>query len=226
MNPKCPWAVKTCRFGFTKPWSAQIAGFCSRPCTSCLFTITGNRGNSFGLEIDFSNHVVFRIGYVQRGSVKYQALRVVERRCSIITISLTNFTASDDIEQLAIEIGDDNAVVIAVGNEQTISRFIREDLAWEFEWCFFDVEFFQFETNRSFIEKLLLAVVRNYLVKKLGDVFRSKFAAVPRDKITFRIDDPNGWPTVYPECLPNLVIIVIDHRMNDFITQNRFANIL
>ena len=68
--------------------------------------------------------MVFRIGYVQRGSVKYQALRVVERRCSKITISLTNFTASDDIEQLAIEIGDDNAVVIAVGNEQTISRFI------------------------------------------------------------------------------------------------------
>ncbi len=73
--------------------------------------------------------MVFGVGHVQRVAVQGHALRMIERGGGEIAVGGADFAGADDGLQFAIEPGDHDAVVIAVGDEQAAAGFVGQNFA-------------------------------------------------------------------------------------------------
>ena len=54
--------------------------------------------------------------------------RMVERSGRIASVVAADFAAADHVDELAVESGDDDAIVIAVGDEQSLAGAVGQHL--------------------------------------------------------------------------------------------------
>src|SRR6266496_1851705 len=105
--------------------------------------------------------MIFSIGDVQSLAVQNHSLRP-EECCAIESaVAGSVFAGADCFEQSAVEPGNDNPVVIGIGNEQAIILCVSENLTGKGERQVADFGFFQDQLQRSFIQFTALAKVGN-----------------------------------------------------------------
>ena len=61
------------------------------------------------------------------------ALRMIERRRLEVAVAAADRAGADDVDQLAVQRGDDDAVVVAVGDEQPLALFVGQNFAGKAE---------------------------------------------------------------------------------------------
>jgi hypothetical protein len=151
---------------------------------------------------------------------------VVERRRLIVAIAAANVAAADCLHELAIEVGDDNPVVVRIADEQAIAFFIGENLPRKTQRRIRDLSGFQRNLQRLLVEQLLLPIVGQCSANDLLDLRRFKLARLGPHRFALRIDQDNGGPAIDLPIPPDRMVGVIDYWMFDFIPQDGIANVV
>ena len=94
-----------------------------------MLTRSRQGGHLFAIEIDRPQEVILGIGNVQGLVDQDHPLRMVKLGVSVSTVFVADGTRPDDIDQFAVERTDDQAIMIAVGNEESAALFVNQDLA-------------------------------------------------------------------------------------------------
>src|SRR5262249_23150983 len=73
------------------------------------------------LQVERANHVILAIGDIKGLVAQRHALRIIEARLVERAVGLADFARPGDGDLLAGEVGDDNAMMRAVGDEEPIA---------------------------------------------------------------------------------------------------------
>src|ERR1051325_1240751 len=138
--------------------------------------------------------MVFRIGDVKIVAAQRKTLRTIESRGIESAVFGADFARADRLDECAVEFSDDDAVVIRVGDEQTIATCIRENLARKSERQLADFRALEHEFQRFFIQLAFGAKVSNRLADGCVDDVIVTFAGNTADDVTRRMDDRLGGP--------------------------------
>ena len=103
---------------------------------------------------------------------------MIERRGLEVAVGPADVAAADRLEQLAVERGDHDAVVVAVADEQPVALLVGQNLAGKAQRRGVFLDGFQLELERRFVEQLLVAVVGNRDFQDLADFLGFELAAV------------------------------------------------
>src|SRR6476619_5056934 len=124
---------------------------------------------------------------------------MVESGVVKIAILPADGTGTNCVDQGSIELRDHDPIVIAVRDEQASSFRVGQNLARKPQrrlgW-FFGREV---ESQRRFVEKFLLPVVRQGPLQEIAKRLEVDFSTVSGDEIAFRIDNPQGRPALGEE---------------------------
>src|SRR6266571_4714484 len=132
--------------------------------------------------------MIFSIGDVQSLAVQDHSLWP-EECCAIErAVAAAVFAGADCFKQSAVESGNDNPVVIGIGNEQAIILCVSEDLSGKRERQVADFGSFQDQLQRSFIQFTALAKVGNRLADNLIERFVATLARQLADDVTSRVN--------------------------------------
>src|SRR6185369_14018933 len=101
--------------------------------------------------------MVFSVRDVKTLAVQRQTLWPMESSLVKGAVFRADLAAADGLDERAVEFSNDYAVVIRVGNEQTIVTCIRDDFAGKRERQFADFRAFEHEFQRFFIQFTLRA---------------------------------------------------------------------
>jgi hypothetical protein len=77
--------------------------------------------------------MVFRVGYVELVAGERHSLRMLKRGRRERAVLFADGAAAGNVEQLAVQRRDHDAVVVAISDEQAAARFIGQHLAGEFQ---------------------------------------------------------------------------------------------
>ena len=122
---------------------------------------------------------------------------------------------------------DDDAVVVAVGDEQAVAGFVGQDFARESAAAFARLcDCSKSKWSGCSFEHAFLAIVGQRFLHECDRALEIDFAAAFGDEIAFRIDHPQAGPTAAVVSVPDLVVGVVDHRMLDFVAQDGLADVL
>ena len=153
-------------------------------------------------------------------------MRLVELGRREIAVGAPGDPGTDHLQQRAVQLGDDDAVVIAVGNEQPARGFIGQDLAGKAQRRVGGRMAFHVEAQRRLVQQLLLPIVGHARADHLVDLLERDLAAGAPDGIAFGINQDHRGPGLHAEQLPQLVVRVVDHRMFDLVALDGRADIL
>lgn len=103
--------------------------------------------------------MIFGIGHEKRIAAKGQALRLIELGRCEITVLPPGGAGTDHLQQRAVQFGDDNAVVIAVGNEQPARGLVGNDFARETQRRGDGRVEFHVKAQGRFVQQLLLSIM-------------------------------------------------------------------
>ena len=126
----------------------------------------------------------------------------------------------------SIQRGHDDAVVIAVGNEQSSASFVGQNFAGIPQRCLDRRFTFEFEMNGTFIQQTFFTIIRQALLDKRIERGEFDLAAVRGHQVSFRVDHAQTWPTAATVTIPDFVVGVVHHRMLDLVTHDRLADAL
>src|SRR6185369_13086152 len=107
--------------------------------------------------------MVFSIGDVETITGERHPLRTIESRFVEGAVSSAGIACADRIDERAVEFRDHNAVVIGVGDEESIVLRVRENLSGKGERQLTDLRPFENEFQRLFVELAFAAKVCNKL---------------------------------------------------------------
>ena len=124
-----------------------------------LLPRAGDGVHRAGGQVHAADGMVFGVGNVQRIAHQFHALRMVEGRAGVVPVRKVLGAGTDDSLRLPVQIGDDDAVVVGVRNEQSVARAVGKYLTRESQRGFFNG--LRFEAQ--------VATVDQPLFVKLGD---------------------------------------------------------
>ena len=73
--------------------------------------------------------MVFGVGDVECFAVQRAALWVIKRSCLKIAVRLADIAAANGLDQLAVERGNDDAVVVTVADKEAIALLVGQYFA-------------------------------------------------------------------------------------------------
>src|SRR4029453_15222666 len=117
---------------------------------------------------------------------------MIERGRLKIAIAAPDSAAADGFEPFAGKRRDDDAVVVAVADEEAVALFIGQDLAGVAERRRLLLISLEGELNRFFVEQFVVAVVGKSMVDDGTDGGGLEFAAVLADEVAFGVDESDG----------------------------------
>ena len=221
MDPKGPGTIEFRPKRHAHPSLGNAAGsqsLRSWPRERSLLARAGDRFDLLFLQIDFTNHMVFGIRDVEHVSSQSTSLRMMEGGSFEISIGGSLLATADDGLHLPLQVGDDDSVVVAVGDEEPAPFAVGKHFAGKAKRGLRSSVSQQRELQRCRIEQLFLLVVGNGSLKKRIERFKGNLAAVAGDQIALRIDDAKRRPSSNLIAVPDLVVLIHDHRMLDLVT--------
>ena len=96
-----------------------------------LLARAGHGVHDAGAEVDAADGVVLGVGYVEGIAHQLHPLWVVEGRGGITAVCEALGAGSNCGLRLSVQIGDHDAVVVGVGDEQAVARAVGQNLAGE-----------------------------------------------------------------------------------------------
>ena len=181
--------------------------------------------HGFGFEVDRAEEMVFGIGHVEDFVTQGHPLRVVERRFGVAPVFAANRAGADHFFQFPGEGGDDDPVVVAVGDEQPVAGGIGQQLAWEPQRGRLDLLAFEVERDGCFIERFFGAVIGDQFVDHRFQQLAIPFAGDVAAVLAFRIDQHERRPGADTELAPDGHLVVVDDGMLDLVAENGIADV-
>ena len=191
-----------------------------------LLAGAGDRLDSFLLQVDLAQHVILGIGHVEHVLAQRHALRMIEAGLVKVAVLGADLARADRLDQCAVELGDHDAVVIAVGDEQPVRFFVGQHLARKAQRRGRRLVGRQVEPQRRVVEQPLLLVVGKDLLKEPIERLELDLAAVARDEVALGIDHAQGRPALHLELVPDDVVGVVDHRVLDLVAEHGLGDVL
>ncbi len=124
-----------------------LSQWASTGAEASLPTGTGQCPDGFLGQVNDSDHVVFGISHVEFVADQHGPLGVIEGRVGISSVLPTDRSAADRFLECSVESGDDNAVVVGVGDEQSAALVIGEHFAGELQRAGFQAMAFEIEAD-------------------------------------------------------------------------------
>lgn len=177
-------------------------------------------------QVDFADHVVEVVGHIEGAALEGHALGIVELGLGIVAIGISRDARADRGQERAIEPGDHDPVVAAIGNEQPVARLVGQDLAGKPQRGRLDAIGRQFEPHRRFVQQAVLAIVGQGSFEDRIDLVGGDLATGPPDRVALRIDQDQRRPGVDAKAFPEDMAGVIDHRVLDPVADDRFGDVL
>src|SRR5215217_7518180 len=96
--------------------------------------------------------MVFSVGDVETISTQRETLRAIKSSLVERAVCGASLAGADGLDQSSIEFSNDDAVVIRIGDEESIGICVREDLAGKCERQFADFCAFEHEFEGFFVQ--------------------------------------------------------------------------
>ena len=110
--------------------------------------------------------MVLGIGNVKRIAVKSHSLRTVQTRLGKLAISRAPRAAADGLYQRAVKFGDNDAIVIRIGDEESIAFGVGQDFSREGKRQVANPGALKRKSQRLFIQLATLAEVLDALGRR------------------------------------------------------------
>ena len=169
--------------------------------------------------------MVFGVGHVELVAGERHSLRMVKRGRRERPVLFADGAAAGNVEQLAVQGRDDDAVVVAVGDEQAAARLIGQHLAGKFQRRGRQLVPLEPQRQRRPIERSVPLVIGD----ELGDV-RVARGSVPLARnglheLSLGIDECQRGPDVNAAPRPDSQIGIVEDRVLDLVTDDGPANV-
>ncbi len=204
----------------------------ARPRTMGLVAGARDGLDGAGGEICPAKQVILRVGdpeHVRRRD--RQALWLVEARRFEVAVGAAGPARADhDLYRAAgrgcrVDLHDDDPVVAAVGDEESIGRLVEDHLSRKPKRTL-RLEPLGRERRRRLVERALAAVVGDGVLQEPVEHLESQFARFPGDEVALGIDDADARPARHGVGVPDGVVGVVHHRMRDAVTEHRLADVV
>ena len=184
----------------------------------------GNRHHGLGREVHFAKKMIFRIGDIEDILMQRTALRMIERCRREIAIVAANRAAADGVKELAVEVGHDNAVMVAVADEETIAWSIGQHFAREQQRRIGG--FHQVNGKRLFVQEVPLAIVGDAPLQDFRHVGGFELPGGSRHNFAFRVHEQHRRPDFDAVKIPQVVLVVVHHEVLHFVAEHGLDDVL
>ena len=174
-------------------------------------------------QVDPAHRVVFVVRDVEVVAVERHALRLVELGLAGRAVAEAGSAAADHERNVALNVGDQHAVVVGVGDREAPASVIPLDLAGEGEHAV--GAGFAGDFERLARERAGAFVLVDHRVDD-GDRLRGgQLALVPADHVAARVDEEERGPGARAVALPVLEIGVVEDGVLDPQAQHGLAQV-
>jgi len=184
---------------------------------------SGERRYDPGLEIDGADRVVFGIRNVQPRAQSRHALRLLKLGAVRRPITKPRDTGAVGPLDRAVQPGGDDAVMVAVGDEQRVPN--RQYLAGEAQGAGRLANFLERDGRRSRMKQTAVLELLQHPGDDRIELFEGQFALVLSDDAALRVDEHQGRPGTPAEALPDRKVPVVDDRVFDAISEHGFSKV-
>ncbi len=204
---------------FDIPGAVQIGGR-GRAAGTPAQTFHARSGNGADLprhQIHCSDGVIVGIRYVQRIAIQRHALRCIEGRFAITPVIESHRPRTDDIQYfVAAQVGDHDAVVTAVGNEQTVAYRVNRHFAGKGQRAARMGGRFQLNRQRVTVDFAQSIEIADHAPDHPVKILIRDFSRLHREQVAAWVNNHESRPcahTILGIGIPYLEVAVIDDRM-------------
>ena len=158
--------------------------------------------------------MVLGVGDIERVALEREPLRLVERGVVEAPVAEAAVATSDHRLHLAVEIGDEDAVVSGVADEEPAAGLVGQDLAGEHERRR-GREPLGLEREGPPVDHPSRVELLDHLADEVVERLEGKLALVSADDLALGVDEHERRPGARRIGLPDAKVAVIRHRMAD-----------
>jgi hypothetical protein len=150
--------------------------------------------------------VVFRVGHVQHPAVRAGAetLRPAERSPAEVPVGQAGGPAADAVLHPPVIVGNQDAVVVGIRDEQPLRPGVAGDLAGEGQHPLGRVFTLQNSLKRRAVEVSCVLELRDQRLQRLIDRAVDAFPGQAASDVALRVDEEQGRPGPHGVLLPQL----------------------
>ena len=186
---------------------------------------SGYRRDGLLGKVHAADQMILRVGHEEFLTAEGHALRMIELGRGEIAVGPAHDARADCLRQRPVQACDDDAVVVAVGDEEPPAGLVGQDLAGEPQRRILRFGGGQLEAERRRVQQPLAAVVGDRRFQQGVDLLEGNLAAGAPDGIPFRVDQDHRRPGIDPEEFPDGMIGVVDHRVLDVVAEDRLGDV-
>lgn len=192
-----------------------------------LFAGAGHGVDRARWEIDDAHLVILGVGDIQLAvGAKHHSLRTIKPRLGEDAVVVALQARADGFNQLAIEGGHHNAVVIRVGDEQAARRLVCQHLARIQQRAVGVSRAFEIECQRRAVDLTLFIKDPHDRANGADEPVEVTLAHGGADEIAGRVDDHARRPGLHAVAAPDLVTGVVRDRMLDLVAHEDALEVL
>ena len=159
----------------------------------------------FGLQVERANQVVLAVGDVEDVALEGHSLRIGKAGLGERTVGLSRGPGAGHGDLLAVQVGNDNAMMRAVGDEEPLAGRIGNDLAGEAERSVLRANFL--EAQRLLVQGSPGPVGADQPARWLGRTgVVDFFGGQTTHQKAFRVDQHDGRPGLHAVSIPDTPI--------------------
>ena len=177
------------------------------------------------LQINSTDQVILGISDEEQIARLGQTLRPVKTRFFKCSIYCSTFTCSDRVNQRPVELGDDQAIVIRVSDEEPAAGRVRQDFSWKGQWQIADLCTFQNQLQWLFVELTAFSKLIGELCDGTVEHVVVSFARDASNDVPFWIDQDLRGPGMNAIALPDTEFCVVVNRMFKFVAKNDVTDV-
>ena len=168
-------------------------------------------GDFQGFEIDGPDRVVLGVGDVESRPVEVEALRVVEGGLACGSVFENSLAGADDGGDRSEEVGPEDAVVVRVGDEESMRR--GEDLAGEGQGSLARAIALQLDFEGAAVDQALGVILGDHGRKHVVERFDGELSLVLANDLAVRSDEHERGPGACGVLSPDYEVGVVDDRV-------------
>ena len=189
-----------------------------------LLPRAGDGVHRSGSQIHPADGMVLGVGHVQRIAHQFHALGVVERGGGIVAVHEGFRSRTDDGLRLSLQVGDDDAVVVGVRNEQSVARAVGKYLTRESQRGFFNG--LRFEAQVAPVDQPLFVKLGDHSPYQIIKSLVGQFTLVLADHLAFRVNEHQRRPGTAGVLPPHLELGVIDDGVLQLVALGRQQHVV
>ena len=159
--------------------------------------------------------MVFGVGHIQRIADEFHPLRMVESGGSRIAVGKPLNAAADNGLRCAVQVGNDDAVVVGVGDEQSVAGAVGQHFAGEGQRGIGNGV--GLEVERPAVNQPLRVKLGNHPAQQVVKSVIGQLALVLADNLAGGVNEHQRWPGAAGVLLPHLELGIVDDGMLELV---------